>query len=130
MPYAICFKGWLESKAFFQCKSFSEWRPQNNSDRFEMSTSAFMKKTLLVFGIVLTVKSGFTDATFDRKTRPLNLQNFTWKCVKGGRCVRNGKSLFDITRKGSLLRPQLDYIITYVCWFYQLLPVLGLTLVI
>jgi hypothetical protein len=45
---------------------------------------AFVRAALIV------VMVSVTDASLDRKSRPIELQKFTWKCVKGGRCVRSG----------------------------------------
>ena len=41
---------------------------------------------LFVFCVTICV----TESTLNRKTNPINLQTYQWKCVKGGRCVRSG----------------------------------------
>ncbi len=45
----------------------------------------------LIFCVTLSLSCVDCDATLDRKSRPIHLQKFSWKCVKGGRCVRNGE---------------------------------------
>ena len=58
-----------------------------------MEKSSVVKAFLLSVTFNVVCVGVGVDATLDRKTRPISLQKFSWKCVKGGRCVRNGETL-------------------------------------